>query len=107
MHLAYAAPLLQKLIYNPAIPQTKMSLGDWSYPLNILSCIWLFGSSICFLLPTQYPVTAQNMNWLFAVLIALFLIGVLNWFLNAQYYFKGPPRHVFVTASEKLSLLRS
>jgi hypothetical protein len=70
-----------------------MSLGSWSRPFGIVSCLWLFGSSFFFFLPTLYPVTNSNMNWLTVVTGGVFLMCSLNWFFNSSYHFTGPRRH--------------
>ncbi len=92
--VSYAIPVLLKLVFNPPdFPHTVMSLGRWSTPLGVVSCLWLFGSSFFFFLPTQYPVTNSNMNWLTVVTAGVFVLCTANWFLNSQYTFKGPKRH--------------
>ena len=92
--VSYALPILLKLVFNPAdFPHTVMALGAWSFPLGVISCIWLFGSSFFFFLPTLRPVTNSNMNWLTVVMAGVFLLCTANWYFNSQYTFKGPRRH--------------
>jgi amino acid transporter len=92
--VSYAQPILLKLVFQPAdFPHTPMSLGSWSRPLGVISCLWLFGSSFFFFLPTLYPVTNSNMNWLTVVMAGVFLLCSVNWVYNSQHTFKGPKRH--------------
>jgi amino acid transporter len=91
--VSYGLPILLKLICNPPdFPLTPMALGRWSFPCGVVSCLWLFGSSFFFFLPTQYPVTNSNMNWLTVVSGGVFLMCAVNWFYNSQYTFTGPKR---------------
>lgn len=69
-----------------------MSLGKWSVPLGVISCIWLFGSSCLLFLPQTNPVTPQNMNYLIVVVAGVTLIGAVNWLVSGRYSFKGPKR---------------
>jgi amino acid transporter len=91
--VSYGIPILLKLVYQPAdFPDTPMSLGAYSRPIGIVSCLWLFGSSFFFFLPTLYPVTNSNMNWLTVVMAGVFLLCSLNWVYNSRFTFKGPRR---------------
>jgi amino acid transporter len=92
--VSYGLPILLKLVCNPPdFPLTPMALGRWSVPCGVVSCLWLFGSSFFFFLPTQYPVTNSNMNWLTVVMAGVFIMCAANWMYNSQYTFKGPKRH--------------
>lgn len=92
--VSYGIPILLKLLFQPAdFPVTPMALGWLSFPLGVVSCLWLFGSSFFFFLPTLSPVTNSNMNWLTVVTGGVFLMCALNWVYNSQYTFRGPKRH--------------
>jgi len=92
--VSYAIPVLLKLVFQPTdFPVTPMALGKFSRPFGMISCVWLFGSSLFFFFPTLYPVTNRNMNWLTVVMGGVFLMCAFNWFYNSQYSFKGPKRH--------------
>lgn len=71
---------------------SQMSLSFLSYPLGVLSSIWLFFTSLLLLLPTSYPITAASMNYACVAVAATILIGWLNWELNSKHVFVGPPR---------------
>jgi amino acid transporter len=71
---------------------SQMSLGFLSYPLGVLSSIWLFFTTLLLLLPTTYPITAVSMNYACVAVAATILLGWLNWELNSKYVFVGPPR---------------
>lgn len=71
---------------------SQMSLGFLSYPLGVLSSIWLFFTTLLLLLPTSYPITAASMNYACVAVGATILIGWLNWEVNSKHVFVGPPR---------------
>lgn len=103
--VSYGIPILLKVVYDPAdFPITPMSLGVWSYPVSLISCIWLFASGFLFLLPVSYPVTADNMNWLIVTCAAAFAFGAANWHFNSRFSYQGPKRHKH---QEEVGLLTS
>jgi len=90
--ISYAIPIFLRLLIKPAdFPVTDMSLGKWSYPCGIISCVWLLGTACLFFLPTSFPVNTDSMNWLIVVVGGVFLCGLLNWFFNSV-KFEGPKR---------------
>lgn len=91
--VSYGFPILMKLIFQPKdFPVTKLSLGNYSNIMGIISVSWLFGTSCLFFLPTSYPVKADNMNWLVVVVAGVVFLASLNWIFNSRYHFKGPKR---------------
>lgn len=92
--ISIGIPILLKVIYNPThFPVTPYSLGWLSRPFGIISCIWLFATSICFMLPTEYPVTFVNMNWSFPMIFIVALVAAASWKFHGQYHFRSPPRY--------------
>lgn len=92
--VSYGIPILLKLIFQPKnFPETSMSLGIWSIPCGIASCLWLFGTACFMFFPTQAPVDESTMNWVVVVLGGCVIILAINWILNSQYTFSGPRRH--------------
>lgn len=91
--ISYAIPILLKLVFNyDSFPKTSMSLGKFSNLLNMLSVIWLVGTSILLLLPTQYPVTAESMNYTIIVIAGFSTISLVYWFTYAKDNFRGPKK---------------
>ncbi len=92
--VSYGMPILLKLIYQPkSFPMTSMSLGVWSIPCGIASCLWLFGTACFLFFPTEAPVVESTMNWVIVVLAGCVIILAINWVVNSQYTFTGPRRH--------------
>ena len=83
---AHHAKISLKLQLSP------MSLGSWSFPLGVISTVWLSITTLLLLFPTTYPVTAQSMNYTCVAVGAVILFGILNWEMNSKNTFKGPPR---------------
>ena len=95
--LSYAIPILMKLVFRDLpFPVTPLSLGQWSVPCAVISCVWLMGTSVLFFLPTSNPVNASSMNWTVVVIGGFFLVGALNWILYSQFRFHGPKRFNWV-----------
>lgn len=50
-------------------------LGKYSLPVGWLSFAWLFGTAFLFFLPTEWPVTAEAMNYTCVIVGVVLLIG--------------------------------
>ncbi|KAG1152130.1 hypothetical protein G6F37_008059 [Rhizopus arrhizus] len=70
------------------------NLGRFSIPCGILACIWILFTSTLFILPTEYPITPENMN--FAIIPFVFVIGLstLAYLVSGRKWFTGPVRNV-------------
>ncbi|OBZ91949.1 Amino-acid permease BAT1 [Choanephora cucurbitarum] len=69
-------------------------MGAFSIPCGIIACLWIILTSCLFVLPTQWPVTASNMN--FAVIPFAFIIGLasLVYAISGRRWFTGPIRYI-------------
>ena len=65
-------------------------LCRWSFPVSIISIIWLVFAAVIFTLPTRYPVTRGNFNYAAAVVGGVCLVVTLAWVLSARFWFTGP-----------------
>lgn len=102
LQISYLIPIaLKVLIFHSSegrdgmiakLEESTVSLGKLSYPLGVISSIWLFFTTILLLLPTTYPVTAATMNYACVAVGATVIFGLLNWELNTKRTFVGPPR---------------
>jgi hypothetical protein len=86
LDLSYIAVILARNIYASSITfrPGPYQLGRWQKPVNAISIIWVLFISVVLLLPTNWPITATNMNY--AVVVAGF-IAVFStswWFLGAK-----------------------
>ena len=92
--VSYGIPILFKLIFCfNDFPKTEMSLNHTiSIIFNIISCIYLFGSSCLLFFPTSSPTTTDTMNWTIVVVAGFVFISVIYWVLYAKNNFRGPSR---------------
>lgn len=92
-YVSYGLPIFLKLIFAwDNFPKTEMSLGRYSNICGILSCIWLFGTSLLLFLPPIYPVTPTSMNWTVVVVLGCGVICLFYWHAYAKKYFRGPSK---------------
>ncbi|CAF0751173.1 unnamed protein product [Adineta steineri] len=68
----------------------EFNLGRFSIPIAIISCIWLFITSILMFFPFQYPVTKDNMNYAIVIIGGIALIASIYWIFWARHAFVGP-----------------
>lgn len=94
--ISYALPMFFKLIFKSQLPpNNKYSLGAWSDTFAMISCAWLFGTSVFLFFPSyadNNKTTKDTMNWLVVVVAGTVIIMALNWHYNSKYHFKGPKR---------------
>ena len=47
-----------------ALPHRTLNLGGWGIYINVASCVIVLCIDILYCMPTMYPVTLDNMNWI-------------------------------------------
>jgi amino acid transporter len=102
LQISYAIPIFFKVFsfldstqhayVSEKMKNSDMALGILSLPLGILSCLWLFVTTIILLLPTTYPITSASMNFTVVAVGFVTFFGVINWEFNSKHTFRGPPR---------------
>ncbi len=94
LQVSYGIPIFLRITGygRRTFVQGQFSLGSFSIPCGIISCIWLFFTSLLFLFPTSYPITVSNMPYAPIVLILISIGGLIYWQLDAKYWFVGPHR---------------
>jgi amino acid transporter len=70
----------------------EFNLGKFSIPNAIISCVWLFMTSIFMFFPVDYPVTKTNMNYTIVIISGVALIALFYWIVSAGRWFVGPKR---------------
>jgi len=91
--VSYGIPILLKLIFSfNDFPGSEVTLGKFSNPMGVISCLWLFGTSCLLFLPSSSPVDNETMNWTVVVIGGFGFIAAVYWILYAQYNFRGPVR---------------
>jgi len=49
---------------DKVLPPRYLNLGKWGLPVNVLGCVWVAFIDVVYCIPTAYPVTKENMNWI-------------------------------------------
>ena len=89
---SYALPILCRLLFVRGPLEGADSLGALSIPFAVISCVWLFGTSTLFFLPSSFPVAAATMNYACVVVGFFFIVAALYWLAWARRTFAGPKR---------------
>ncbi|KAG0232572.1 hypothetical protein BGW42_008086 [Actinomortierella wolfii] len=81
--VSYLIPILCRIILaRKTFQPGPFHLGRFSIPVGVISSLWIGITSILFVCPTQYPVTAGNMNYAlvpFVLVIGLCTIYYAVW----------------------------
>jgi choline transport protein len=75
---------------DKVLPERAFSLGRLGPTINFISVMWVVFLDIIFFLPTEMPVTKQNMNYVSAVSIGLTLFVLGLYFFSKRGQFNGP-----------------
>ncbi|KAI8082772.1 amino acid/polyamine transporter I [Halteromyces radiatus] len=97
--LAYLIPIALRLtVARSTFKRGPFHMGSLSNIINFISCCWIIFTSILFVCPTEYPVTALNMNY--SSVIFVFVIGtsVLYYHFRAKSWFHGPGNSIELPA---------
>ncbi|KAF8939415.1 hypothetical protein BGZ47_008166 [Haplosporangium gracile] len=95
LYISYGLPTFCRITYSRnTFEDGPISLGRFSLPIGIISCVWIVIITVLFILPGTSPVTAQNMNYTIVIVLAaaIFIFG--NWYFNARHWFKGPVANI-------------
>lgn len=95
LYISYGLPTFCRITYSRnTFEDGPISLGRFSLPIGIISCVWIAIITVLFVLPGASPVTAQNMNYTVVIVAAaaIFIFG--NWYFNARHWFKGPVANI-------------
>jgi hypothetical protein len=69
----------------------QWNIGKFSTPINCWAVIWTLFVSIIFLMPTNRPVTVENMNYAVVILVGILTFAMIYWFAGgARKYYIGP-----------------
>jgi amino acid transporter len=90
LYIAYAIPILLRLINDENFVPGPWHLGRWSKPIGWIAVVWVAFISILFVLPQVYPVTGSSFNYA-SIATGAVLLGAGGWWLaSAHKWFKGP-----------------
>ncbi|KAE8385571.1 amino acid/polyamine transporter I [Aspergillus alliaceus] len=60
------------------------------YTVNVMTIVWAVVLTVFFSFPTVLPATSGNMNYTSVVLVAMLILGIVNWFAYARKHYHGP-----------------
>ncbi|KAI9013801.1 amino acid permease-domain-containing protein [Phycomyces nitens] len=89
--LAYFIPIVLRLtVARKTFVRGPFHLGPFSDIINFSSCCWILLTSALFICPTEYPVTADNMNYASVPLVAVLGGSIAYYHFRARKWFHGP-----------------
>ncbi|OAD79505.1 hypothetical protein PHYBLDRAFT_139540 [Phycomyces blakesleeanus NRRL 1555(-)] len=89
--LAYLIPIALRLtVARKTFVRGPFHLGPFSDIINFSSCCWILLTSVLFICPTEYPVTADNMNYACVPLVAVLGGSTAYYHFRARKWFHGP-----------------
>jgi amino acid transporter len=100
LNITYGIPTLCLMFGRKHFVPGPFTLGKWSKWNGMIALAWIAFISVLFMLPTQGPVTASNMNYAVAIFGVLWILVGIYWFSRGRKIFRGPIRD-----SEPASLL--
>ncbi|KAJ5732361.1 hypothetical protein N7493_003842 [Penicillium malachiteum] len=86
---SYCIPILCKLFFGNFVPG-PWHMGPFSPFVNAWACLWTLFVSIIFVLPTDRPVTPDNMNYSSVYVAAVLLFSLVYWYLRGKAVYTGP-----------------
>ncbi|KAM0273544.1 hypothetical protein ACHAQH_008270 [Verticillium albo-atrum] len=96
LNWSYCIPILCKLLFPARCERGAWHIGRFSKLVNIYAIAWNAFLSAIFMLPTQLPVTASNMNYASCVLAFALIFSVGYWYLGGRHYYTGPRTHAHI-----------
>ncbi|CAG8240099.1 unnamed protein product [Penicillium salamii] len=75
---------------DKVLPERAFSLGKLGPTINFISVMWVLFLDIVFFLPTERPVTKENMNYVSVVSAGLTLFVLGLYFFSKRGQFNGP-----------------
>ncbi|KAL6720323.1 polyamine transporter tpo5 [Lecanora helva] len=97
---SYCIPIICKLSFGMA-KRGPFHLGRASTPINCWAIVWTVLVTIIYVQPTIRPVTAQNMNYVSVLMVAVAIFAVGYWYAAGRYYYTGPRVHTQVLDSSE------
>src|SRR5690606_6321489 len=77
--VSYLIPILCRIILvRHTFEPGPFNLGRLSTPIGIISSIWIAITSVLFVMPTESPVTVENMNY--ALVPFVVVIGLCSFY---------------------------
>ena len=87
-------PIALRVLYGKRFKRGPFHLGPFSYPVAIISCLWILFIAIAFILPQENPVNSQTLNYAIVAvgIVATYALGF--WLVSARKWFTGPIKQI-------------
>ncbi|RUS33630.1 hypothetical protein BC938DRAFT_470816 [Jimgerdemannia flammicorona] len=93
-NITYAILLCARVFSPSHMPRGPWTLGRFSLPINIIALLWTIFASILFLLPPEYPITAESMNYAIVAVATVVLVTLATWFTWGHAVYHGPIKQI-------------
>ena len=95
--ISYAIPILLRLtVSKSTFKRSAFDLGRLSLPIGWVSVVWLFLTSLFFLLPLRFDKdmrqTWDDFNYTSPVVAGILVVAFIYWYAAARKFFTGPKR---------------
>lgn len=93
--LSYFVPILLRITASRnTFEPGPWNLGRFSTVVGAISCSWLLFTCCLFILPTEWPVTPDNMNYAIVPFAFIMILSTGYYMIWGRKWFKGPVRIV-------------
>lgn len=96
--IIYVTPITARITWGRRyFKPGPFHLGIWAYPLGVISTLWMLFATVVFCLPTEMPVSAENLNYASVAFMGTFTISLLMFIFpkyGAYKWFTGPAHTV-------------
>ncbi|EJF61992.1 APC amino acid permease [Dichomitus squalens LYAD-421 SS1] len=94
LYISYGIPIALRAIYGKRFKRGPFHLGPFSYPVAIISCLWIVFISIAFILPQANPVDSQTLNYSIVAVGIVITYALGYWLISARKWFTGPIKQI-------------
>ncbi|EMD35719.1 hypothetical protein CERSUDRAFT_115678 [Gelatoporia subvermispora B] len=101
LYISYGIPIALRVIYRAQFVRGPFHLGRFSYPIAIISVIWICFISIVFILPELNPVNSQTLNYAIVAVGIVIAYSMGFWVISARKWFTGPIKQI---AAEEMGI---
>nr|UJH94653.1 ST.29 [Starmerella bombicola] len=100
---SYCIPIFGKLMFPRLFEKGPWNLGKFSVWVNWWACLWTLFASIIFFMPTEMPVTKENMNYCVVFFVFVVLASVVCWYCGGRRMYLGPMATAQASPDDKSS----
>jgi len=101
LYISYGIPIALRVIYRASFVRGPFHLGAFSYPIAVVSVLWILFISIVFILPELNPVNSQTFNYAIVAVGIVIVYSMGFWLLSARKWFTGPVKQI---AAEEMGI---